>query len=257
MIEIRYGGTPAPVLIIGLDSEVVTDVIAPLVAAGYQARLGAPADLARSRWGLVVSAPSIPGLGAMELLAALRTSGTDGSAGLLLIGSAQQLTGAAQGQGVQHLVWPFQSQELVALVQSMLSPADDGAALQPALPSATHPRLPHEDAFLEYVAVERDEQRAGRSGGDSFVASLRLDEFDRFRERLPPGSQDELWRQVAQLALPEALPDERMGQGNAGDLLLLLPSSSRGKRPAACRRSAAASPPIGSICKASSHPCRR
>jgi cellulose synthase/poly-beta-1,6-N-acetylglucosamine synthase-like glycosyltransferase/GGDEF domain-containing protein len=226
VIEIRYGGTPAPVLIIGLDSDVVTDVIAPLVAAGYHARLGTPADLARSRWGLVVSAPSIPGLGAMELLAALRDQGDDAAAGLLLVGTAQQLEGAAQGPGVQHLVWPFESRDLVALAQSMLSPSDDGPA-QPALRSVTSPPLPGEDEFIGWVSAERDEQRAGRSAGESFVASLRLDEFDRYRERLPAGSQDDLWRQVAQLAQPEALADERIARGTDGDLLLLLPSSSR------------------------------
>ena len=223
-MERRLDETTAPVLIIGLDSEIVTDVVAPLVAAGYQTRLGTPADLARSRWGLVISAPSIPGLGAMELLAALRS--TDGCAGLLLVGTAQQLAGAAQGQGVQHLVWPFESQELVARVQSMLSPPTAQALSQPGWPAPARSLLPDEDAFLNDVVTERDEQRAGRSPGESFVVSLRLDEFDRYCERLPPGSQDDLWHQVSQLAALEALADEKMGEGKAGDLLLLLPGTS-------------------------------
>jgi cellulose synthase/poly-beta-1,6-N-acetylglucosamine synthase-like glycosyltransferase/GGDEF domain-containing protein len=226
-MERLHGESATPVLIVGLDSEVVTDVIAPLVAAGYQARLGTPADLARSRWDMVISAPSIPGLGAMDLLAALRKPGADGAAGLLLVGTAQELAGAAQGQGVQHLVWPFESQELVARVQSMLRLPEDMAVSQPALPTAANPPLPDEDAFLGEVAAERDEQRAGRSPGESFVVSLRLDEFDRYRERLPQGSLDDLWRQVSQLAATEALADEKIAKGKAGDLLLLLPGSSR------------------------------
>ncbi|MEO8654307.1 MAG: glycosyltransferase [Ramlibacter sp.] len=227
VIEIRFGGTPAPVLIVGLDSDVVGDVIAPLEAAGYPVRLGTPSDLARSRWGLVISAPAIPGLGAMELLAALRSQRTDGAAGLLLVGSAQQLEGAAQGPGVQHLAWPFEPGELVALAQSMLSPPDQGDPAHSDLPAVEAAPLPGEQEFMVWAGAERDEQRAGRSPGDSFLASLRLDEFDRFRERLPPASQDDLWRQVAQLAQPEALADERIARGIEGDLLLLLPSCSR------------------------------
>ncbi|WP_394755928.1 glycosyltransferase [Rhodoferax sp.] len=222
-----HGETTTPVLIIGLDSEIVTDVVAPLVAAGYQTRLGTPTDLTRSRWDLVISAPSIPGLGAMELLAALRRPGADGSASLLLVGTAQQLAGAAQGQGVQHLVRPFESHELVALVQSMRSPLAQDAASLPGLPSAGPPPLPDEDAFLGYLVAEHARQRARRSPQDSFVVSLRLHEFDRYRERLPPGSQDDLWRQVSLLAMPEALADERMAKGKAGDLLLLLSGTSR------------------------------
>jgi cellulose synthase/poly-beta-1,6-N-acetylglucosamine synthase-like glycosyltransferase/GGDEF domain-containing protein len=227
VIEIRYGGTPAPVLIVGLGSDVVGDVIAPLEAAGYHARLGTPSDLAAGRWGLVISAPSIPGLGAMELLAALRSQDADTAAGLLLVGTPQQLEGAAQGQGVQHLAWPFESRALVALVQSMLSPPDEEATALSDLPPIDPVRLPGEEEFMAWVSAERDEQRAGRSAGDSFLASLRLDEFDRYRERLAVGSQDDLWRQVAQLALPEALADERIARGSEGDLLLLLPSASR------------------------------
>jgi cellulose synthase/poly-beta-1,6-N-acetylglucosamine synthase-like glycosyltransferase/GGDEF domain-containing protein len=223
----RLDITTTPVLIVGLGSEVVTDVIAPLEAAGYQIRLGTPADLSRSSWRLVISAPSIPGMGAMELLAALRKPDSDGSAGLLLVGTAQQLAGAAQGPGVQHLVCPFESHELVARVQSMLNPIVDITLPQPGWPPSVNGPLPDEDAFLGYVAAEHARQRARRSRRDSFVVSLRLHEFDSYRERLPPGSQDELWRQVAQLSLAEALADEKMAKGKAGDLLLLLPGTSR------------------------------
>ncbi len=226
MIEIRQGGTPAPVLIVGLASDVVTDVVAPLEAAGYPVRLGTPADLMRRSWGLVISSPAIPGMGAMELLAALRGHDGDAAPGLLLVGSAQQLQGAASVQSVQHLAWPFAPAELVAVVQSMLS-APDAGETRPAELNAAAAALPDEEAFLEWAAAARGDERAGRSGGASFVASLRLDEFDRFRERLPAGSEDDLWRQVQQLSQPEALAGERMARGNDGDLLLLLPLSSR------------------------------
>lgn len=74
--------------------------------------------------------------------------------------------------------------------------------------------------------MEREEQRTGRSPGESFVAVLRLDELDRYRDRMAPEVLQGVWEQVAQLAAAEALADEKLAHGEQGDLLLLLPAAS-------------------------------
>ena len=218
-----------PLLIIGLASNVATDVIAPLIAAGYQVRLGGPADLPRRRWQLVLSAPAVPGMGSIELLAALR-EGHQPQPGLLLIGPASLLPhNSTSGASAQSLAWPFEPQQLVARVQQMLRDKPTTPVPTPTLQLQAVAAIPivDEDRFLEIVATEREELRAGRAPGDSFVVALRLDELDQFRKRLGAQAEAGLWRQVAELTGLDALADEKLGQGQEGDLLMLLPGTSR------------------------------
>ena len=225
------------VLLIGLDSDVLSDVIAPLKAAGYSIRLGAPADMAGGQYRLVISAPAIPGLGAMDLLAAICSPGQSVSSRLLVVGSTLQfssstaLTSAtSDGVSVQRLLWPFRPSELVERVQEMLRTKEldqDHISSSSILPQELQFSLVDEHKFLVLLAAERADQLAGRSPGESFVVSIRLDEFDRYRERLAPGAVESLWCQVAELIASDALADEKVAMGAPGDLLLLLPSAFR------------------------------
>jgi cellulose synthase/poly-beta-1,6-N-acetylglucosamine synthase-like glycosyltransferase/GGDEF domain-containing protein len=217
------------VLLVGFGSRVATDVLAPLVAAGYDVQLGSVADLRQGLWDLVVSAPAIAGMGSMELLTALR-EGPQPAPGVLLVAPADLLPPTDAAGGVAELPWPFAPQLLVAKVSELLrarEPAPPPQGLDVVLPPAVSVPLLEENEFSQQVQHERAELRAGRAPGDSFVATLRLDELDRFRARLGTALEDILWAQVAELTATDALASERLGRGSAGDLLLLLPATSQ------------------------------
>ena len=252
------GSSSAPILLLGLDSAVVTDVISPLVAAGFPVRIGTVSDLARGPWRLVVSTPALPGLGAMELVTSLQP--TDASAGpaLLVVGSAAQFPAGQSPEalpGVAQLVWPFAPEVLVACVQRMLAAGEavpsaapehaDALASLASLASLARPfvaaPVPHppvltfamprnsvvdEATFLAAATEEQMDKRAGRMPGDGFVVSLQLDELKKYRHRMTPASIQALWAQVAVLVELDPLPDEKLAYGQKGDLLILLPCAS-------------------------------
>lgn len=223
-----------PVLIIGLGSQVVPDVLSPLIAAGYPVRLGNIKDVSAVPWSLVISAPSIPGMGAIELLAALQQSGNGNPPPLLIIsqGSDDPAAEAApRADGVGRLVWPFEATELVQRVALMTASgwqdsqrprAPDGEPM-----ASPRPGLRSEERFAARVQTQRQDLSAGRLAGPDFVAVLRLDELDQFRNKLPAMDERRLWRKVAQLAQIDALANEIVARGEQGDLLLLLPGYSR------------------------------
>lgn len=222
-------GTLGHVLLVGLASDVAGEVVAPLVAAGLQPRLGAVADVAARRWSLVISAPAIRGMGSMELLAALR-NGPQPAPPLLLVGQPQELPqGAARGGPlrIECLPLPVDARRLVGSVQELLREC----ALETAPAVGDVPERPSawlsEGALLALVAAEQQELGAGRAPGEAFVAVLRLAELDQYRGRLGPDAERRLWEQVALLANMDALAGERVALGREGDLLLLLPGTSR------------------------------
>jgi cellulose synthase/poly-beta-1,6-N-acetylglucosamine synthase-like glycosyltransferase len=222
----------ARVLLVGLGSDVVQDVISPLVAAGHEVRLGGPAELAQERWSLVISAPQLPGTGAMELAAAL--GGEDAPAPpLLLVGSAEQLASRAVGTDhvrVARLEWPFPAYALVDRVQTLLR----GGAVAPEEPEEArasdflepHLTMLEEQELLATVRREVREARAGRMAGRTYLASVRLDELDRFGQRLSAQTRELVWMQLAALAELDALAGELWARGAQGDFLLLAPSTS-------------------------------
>lgn len=213
------------VLLIGLASDLAGEVVAPLAAAGLRPQLGTVADVTARRWSLVISAPAIPGLDSMELLAALRSATP--APPLLLVGRAAELPAAGAGPlRIECLPWPFASAELVGRVQQLLR--KHRAALAAMVPPARREPLAWTDEpqLLGLVAHERDELQARRRPGESFVAVLRLAELDQYRERLGRAAEARLWEQVSVLAGMDALADEVIALGGGGDLLLLLPGTS-------------------------------
>lgn len=218
-----------PLLVLGLTSDIATDVIAPLIAAGYHVKLGNTADLPRRQWRLVLSAPNMPGQGSLELLAALR-EGQNPPPKLLLVGPAELLPKNVEDEAdAQCFAWPFEPQQLITRVQQMLrdKPTATWPSSAPMLQVVVATPMTNEDEFLEMAKTEREALRAGRSPGDSFVVSLRLDELDQFRLRLGTQAEAGVWRQVAELTGLDALAGEKLGQGQAGDLLILLPNISQ------------------------------
>lgn len=221
-------GGPAEVLLIGLASDVAGEVIAPLGAAGLRPRLGGVADVASRRWALIVSAPAIRGLGSMELLAALR-SGPQPAPPLLLVGRPDELPPVARSGPlrIECLALPLEPQRLVGCVQDLL--AEAAGASVPAvatLPEGGTAWL-SEAALAAMITQEQQELRAGRAPGEAYVAVLRLAELDQYRDRLDPDAETQLWAQASVLANMDALAGERVALGGDGDLLLLLPGTSR------------------------------
>jgi cellulose synthase/poly-beta-1,6-N-acetylglucosamine synthase-like glycosyltransferase len=227
-----------PLLVIGLPSEIAADTIAPLVAAGYRVQLGTASDVRTGSWRLVLSAPAIPGLGGIELLTLLRSQAHP-SPRLLLIGPAASLPQGMGANGdVQSLAWPFAPDELVGRVQDLLR-GDLATPTAPGPLVALRMLILDETDFLDEASGERDELRAGRAPGESFIVALRLHELDEFRDRLGPSAEGNLWSQVAELTGLDAFADEKLSRGNDGDLLMLLPGTS--KREAAHRLEALSS----------------
>ena len=212
-------GTAGEILLLGLASDIVAEVIAPLVAAGFDVKLGAPADLPSRPWSVVISAPALPGIASLELVAQLEAL-RPRPALLVVTRDAQ-----APPAGSDWLAWPFEPRALVSRVQLMLrpNPASNraGIALPPPLPA----RVLDETAFMAHVTEQRDEVRAGRAAGDSFLAAARLDELEREAQRLPPEARATILQQLAALAEITGLADERLGRGRAGELLLLMPET--------------------------------
>lgn len=206
------------VLLLGLASDVAADVISPLVAAGFDVQIGGTQDLHRKPWRLVVAGPASPGLAGMEVASAL--AHLDPRPLLLVVGRAEELP--VPGPGTICLPTPFQPSELVAVAMGRST----GMPRVAGLPQPHAVDLLDEAGFEELVAQERDELRAGRAPGDSFVVAVRLDELDRYRSRLGEEVADSVWQQFAQLAGVHALADERYARGKAGDLLMLLPGTS-------------------------------
>lgn len=233
--------TRGPVLLVGLSSRIASDALAPLVAAGYDVRLGSAEDVRAQRWSLVVSAPAIAGLGSMELLTAMR-EGPQPAPPLLLVDSAELLpdaaAGAATASRVDCLPWPFAPQVLVRKVAAILRSGmlESPPPLDVPLPPAVEIPLLDEASFLDQAVAERDELRAGRAPGNSFVAALRLDELDRYRARLGTVLEDSLWCQVAERIGLDAMAGEQVARGREGDLLLLLPGTSRHEAAARLRQ---------------------
>lgn len=207
------------VLLMGLSSEIVAEVIAPLVAAGFNVKLGSPADLSSRLWSIVVSAPALPGLGALALVAQL--DAMNPAPRLLIVGRAPIPVQA----GVDSLTWPFTAAMLVAHVREIVR-GEPPLIARVALPPAAPITIIDESSFLELLCEEREELRAGRSPGDSFVVVLRLDEVERHGDRLPPEAGKHMLQQLAALAGVTALADERLAHGAGRELLVLIPGTS-------------------------------
>ncbi|MES2980436.1 MAG: glycosyltransferase [Pseudomonadota bacterium] len=220
-------------LLIGFDSAIVVDLIAPLTAAGYAIKMGTPGDIAARPWVLVLCAPAIPGMGALDLLAALRDAATTTMAGLLVVGSTADLARSpaspeADGAGIQRLVWPFRPEQLVGTVQAMVRNRPV-VAIRKLRQPARRPKhyFLKEEGLIVVAQQEHRDLKLGRAPADSFLVSIRLDELHQYRARLDPDSFQDVWDQLAGLVQLDAFSDQRIAIGDHGDAILLVPSSSK------------------------------
>jgi len=114
--------TAAPILLVGLDSDVAPNVIAPLRAGGYQVQIGSVADIKARAWSAVISGPAVAGLGGLNLLAALADSAQHAPP-LLLLGEPAAIAGLESGAHCRTLAQPFEPTELLNAVQVLLASA--------------------------------------------------------------------------------------------------------------------------------------
>jgi cellulose synthase/poly-beta-1,6-N-acetylglucosamine synthase-like glycosyltransferase len=210
----------APILLIGLNSDVAPDVIAPLRAGGYQVQLGTAADIKRRSWTAVISSPAAAGLGALDLLAALASS-SHGATPLLVIGQAKDIAGLAHGANIRTLCHPFAATELLDLVGALLP-----ASTAPGQGVSTEvdkfaKTLLTEDEFCDWLDRKRVTRMAERSSQPVFVASVRLHELESYLSRLAPGAINAIYQQQLELAQADAVANERYARGAGGELLVL------------------------------------
>lgn len=207
-----------PILLIGHGSDTAAEVVAPLAAAGYALHIGSVADLKRRSWALVITPPALPGMGGLELIAEL-AAGSQFAPRLLVIGRSTDLPRLRPA--IETLAWPASPSTLVQRVQALTDTV--APVLKMAQPELPKLALLEEAEFLRQAETEREELRAGLAAGESYLASVRLHEFDGYRGRLPRTAVAELMQQLAQLAQTDALPSELQSTGAAGEFLLLLP----------------------------------
>lgn len=215
--------TTAPILLIGLDSDVAPNVIGPLLAAGYQLQLGTPADIKTQEWAAVICEPSASGLGPLELLAALAAS-EHGAPPLLVVGHPKEIDAMEEGTHIRTLCYPFADKDLIDAV-STLQPLP--AVLPDPLSSsdaALASSLLSEEEFLQSLAQEMKTRNTGVFlPKRTFIASIRLQELDNYSSLLTPAALDAIFRQLVELAQFNAVKAEKQGRDSKGVLLLLLP----------------------------------
>lgn len=213
----------APILLIGLDSNVAPDVVAPLRAGGYQVQIGTPADIKSGAWAAVISGPAAAGLGALDLLAALSSSAA-GAPALLVVGHSEEVAGLEHGAQFRTLSHPFNPADLVAAVRALV-PTNMMQADAPANPVAVvaTPLL----SQAEFCQRLTREIGAGTTPGltpSIFVASVRLHELEAYRAGLTPAALAAIELQQLALVQDNATASEIHARGGDDELLILLPN---------------------------------
>ena len=212
----------APILLIGLDSDVAPDVIAPLRAGGYQVQIGTPADIKRRAWAAVISGPSAAGLGALDLLAALTSSARSAPA-LLVVGHREEVTGLEHGAHFHTLCHPFDPADLLGAVRALV-PANLAPVDTPASPVAAVATPLTELEFCQRLAREIDSGTTPGLKPSIFVASVRLHELEAYRSRLTPAALAAIERQQLDLVQRNSTATEIHARGDDDELLILLPN---------------------------------
>lgn len=215
----------APILLIGLDSDVAPDVIAPLRAAGYRVQIGTTADIKECFWAAVISGPSAGGLGALELLAALASS-VHGTPPLMVVGHAAEIAELEHGAQFRTLSHPFDPVTLVKAVRSLPTTAVAQDMTRSSAIEKSASTWLTEGEFCQRLALAIEARSAGTFPKPTFVASLRLHELETYGPRLTPVALAAIDRQLLELVLGNASAAEIYATGAAGELLLLLPNLS-------------------------------
>ena len=214
-------------LVVGFSSDEIGNLLAPLVAAGLQPTIGEVSDLRGGGWRLVISPPSIPGLDGMELVAMLRAGVNRPS--LLIVGPLGELNNAIRlprVPGIEYLATPFDPSEMVKRAFTLLS--GECISIGDTITPAGNLIMSEGQMLKDLEQVHSLTLRRQTPSG-SFVVCMRLDELERYRKQLGAETELDVWQQVAALASMDALADETVAVGERGDLLMLLPASSKAK----------------------------
>jgi cellulose synthase/poly-beta-1,6-N-acetylglucosamine synthase-like glycosyltransferase len=196
------------ILLSGLDSDLAPDVVAPLKAAAFDVRFGAPEKLNDGgEWALVVSGSSLPGAGAATMASAAAIRGL---ATLSIVRDSELASAGDPPPGTAVLVHPFEPAELVHLARRLA--LEGGETAQPVLGQ----KSPH--GLMAELAHAHAARRAGL-GPEAFVASVRLHELDAAASPLPHALRIEAAMQAFGLLELDALREEQAAV--LGDELLL------------------------------------
>ncbi|MBC7372377.1 MAG: glycosyltransferase [Frankiales bacterium] len=199
-----------------------------LTSAGYSvttAETGRQAleRLAEAIPDVIVSDVNMPDMDGFELVQVLRADPVLRTVPLMFLTSRDQAADVVSGLHLgadDYLTKPFELPVLVARVEAK--------RLRPPVP-AEHLRvdrrtgLAGQEAFLD--ELERERQRAVRSGRGGHVAVLAVHESDSVRLRFGSRGQDELARQLGDVLAGSVDALETAGRTDDGRFALLLPES--------------------------------
>jgi DNA-binding response OmpR family regulator/cellulose synthase/poly-beta-1,6-N-acetylglucosamine synthase-like glycosyltransferase len=216
------------VLVVDDDEMILALVSHGLRAAGYNvttAESGAHAlaRLAEARPDVIVSDVNMPGMDGFALVRRLREDDVLRSIPLVFLTSRAEAEDVVSGLHLgadDYLTKPFSLPVLVARVEAKRSrPPVPVERLRMDRRSGLHGAV----AFLD--ELERERERAGRSGRPGHIAVLSVHEADAVLRRFGRRGQDELTRQLGEILAGSVDALETAGLTEDGSFALLLPES--------------------------------
>jgi CheY-like chemotaxis protein len=221
-------GTAGSVLVVDDDLVIVRLVEQSLLRAGYRVTTALSASralelLEQAVPDVIVSDVDMPGINGFELVRRLRSHPALRGVPLLFLTSRGGTEDVVQGIDLgadDYITKPFRPAELVARVEAKVH--------RPPVPIdrlRTDRRSGLASAAAFQDDMERERERAGRSGRPGFVAVVGVHETESVRRRFGDRGVDELHRRMGEALALEVTALETAGRTADGGFALLLPET--------------------------------
>jgi CheY-like chemotaxis protein len=223
------GSGAANILFVDDNEEIRDLVFAVLRHQGYEVTLASSAAealkyLATATPDVIVSDVMMPDMDGFALLKILRSQPATSKIPVILLtalGKAEDaVTGLSLGAD-DYIRKPFMPSELLARIRSKIErpPIPSELIIKDIKTGLLKPKLFEDFIFKELF-------RSKNNGAEGFLAYLALSEMPILRDRLGPGAESEIWKQIAGILETGLRPPDTIGWGNDGFPGLLLPDTS-------------------------------